>query len=34
MKHLAFLALGGLLLAPLAEAASFDCERPSARTGR
>ncbi|MDI2177067.1 hypothetical protein OLN22_31440, partial [Pseudomonas aeruginosa] len=25
MKHLAFLALGGLLLAPLAEAASFDC---------
>ncbi|HGK6441553.1 TPA: hypothetical protein ACJ5AX_006073, partial [Pseudomonas aeruginosa] len=23
MKHLAFLALGGLLLAPLAEAASF-----------
>ncbi|HGN3157249.1 TPA: lysozyme inhibitor LprI family protein [Pseudomonas aeruginosa] len=27
MKHLAFLALGGLLLAPLAEAASFDCEK-------
>ena len=27
MKHLAFLALGGLLLAPLAEAASFDCDK-------
>ncbi|MBH9348107.1 hypothetical protein I5K70_08925 [Pseudomonas aeruginosa] len=27
MKHLAFLALGGLLLAPLAAAASFDCEK-------
>ena len=40
MKHLAFLALGGLLLAPLAEAASFverlseRTKRPSARTGR
>ena len=34
MKHLAFLALGGLLLAPLAEAASFDCEKAERADGQ